>query len=80
MRIVSFFMIFPDRLFRGFDHRVHAVPFVFGIVQMKLLGAVRAFKGELGWRSGRNFGAFKGDHDKAKYHIRFLFAIVISVL
>ena len=59
-------MVFAEGFVGGFEHEVDAVPFVFGVVQMELFGAERAFDGDLvGWE-GLGVGAGKGDHDKGK--------------
>ena len=61
---VAGFMVFAEGFLRGLEHEVDAVPFVFGVVQMELFGAERAFQGDLvGWE-GLGVGA--GDHDKGK--------------
>ncbi len=40
----------PDRFFGRFDHGIDPVPFIFGVVKVEFLGAVRAVHGDLGWR------------------------------
>ena len=59
-------MVFAQGFLRGLEHYVDAVPFVFGVVQMELFGAERAFQGDLvGWE-GLGVGSGKCDHDEGK--------------
>ena len=60
------FVVFAEGFVCGLEHGVDAVPFVFGVVQMELFGAERAFDGDLvGWK-GLGVGSGKGDHDGGK--------------
>ena len=44
------FVVFAEGFGGGFEHGVDAVPLVFGVVEMELFGAQRAFDGDLvGW-------------------------------
>jgi hypothetical protein len=58
-------MIFPQRLPRALYHRVHAVPLIFRVVQMKLLRTQRALQRNLIWRQ-LHMRSCKGDHGKHK--------------
>jgi hypothetical protein len=40
---VTGFVVFAEGFVGGFEHGGDAVPFVFGVVQVELLGAARAF-------------------------------------
>ena len=60
---VAGFVVFAKGLGCVFEHEVDAVPFVFGVVQMELFGAERAFQGDLVGRKGLGVGSGKGDHD-----------------
>ena len=63
---VAGFVVFAEGIVGGFEHEVDAVPFVFGVVQMELFGAERAFQGDLvGWE-GLGVGSGKCDHDEGK--------------
>lgn len=60
------FVVFAQGFLCGLDECVDAVPFVFGVVQVELLGAERAFQGDLvGWE-GLGVGSGEGDHGKGK--------------
>jgi hypothetical protein len=68
---VAEFVVFAQGFLCGLDHGVNAVPFVFGVVQVELLGAERAFQCDLVWWEGLGVGSGKGDHDKAKLAYSF---------
>jgi len=63
---MSLAMIFADRFLGRFDHGIHAVPFVVGVVQVKLLRAIGALHGDLGGRRRLYGSSGKGDHDETK--------------
>jgi hypothetical protein len=51
------FVVFAEGFLGGLDEGVNAVPFVFGVVEVELFGAERAFEGDLvGWE-GLGVGA-----------------------
>ena len=58
-------MIFAEGFVGGLEHHVDAMPFVFGVVNVELFGAERAFDGDL-VRWWQNIGASEGDHSRAK--------------
>lgn len=60
------FVVFAQGFLGGLDHGVDAVPFVFGVVQMELLGTERAFQRDLVWREGLEIRSGKGDHGEGK--------------
>jgi hypothetical protein len=63
---VAGFVVFAEGFIGGFEHEIDAVPFVFGVVEMELFGAERAFQGDLvGWE-GLGVGSGKCDHDEGK--------------
>jgi hypothetical protein len=63
---VAGFVVFAEGFIGGFEHEVDAVPFVFGVVQMELFGAERAFQCDLVGRKGLGVGSGKCDHDEGK--------------
>jgi hypothetical protein len=58
---MSLLVVFADRFSGRFYHRVYAVPFIVGIVQVELLGTEGACEGDLAWRIWRNVGSFESD-------------------
>ena len=62
-------MVFTESFFGGPDKGVDAVPFVFGVVEVELFGAERAFEGDLVGREWLGVGASKGDHGKRESSI-----------
>jgi hypothetical protein len=62
---VAGFVVFAEGFLCGLEHEVDAVPFVFGVVQVELLGTQRAFQRDLvGWRL--DIRSSKSDHGRAK--------------
>jgi hypothetical protein len=51
------FVVFAEGFLGGLDEGVNAVPFVFGVVEVELFGAERAFEGDLVGREGLGVGA-----------------------
>lgn len=64
--LMARFVIFAERLFRSANHRVHAVPFILGVVQVKTLGARRTLQRDLVWRRWLDTRSGKSDHNKAR--------------
>jgi hypothetical protein len=63
---VAGLVVFAQGFLRGLEHYVDAVPFVFGVVQTELLGAERAFQGDLVCREWLGVCASKSDHGEGK--------------
>jgi hypothetical protein len=59
------FVVFAEGFLGGLEHGVDAVPLVFGVVEVELFGAERAFEGDLVWER-LGVGASQSDHGGRK--------------
>jgi hypothetical protein len=63
-------VVFAEGFLGGVDQCVDAVPFVFGVVQVELFGAERAFEGDLvGWE-GLGVGSSRSDHGQESQRLK----------
>jgi hypothetical protein len=62
---VAAFVVFADGFGGHGDPAMDAVPFIVGIVETVLLGAIGARDGDLLWRGGENVCTGEDDHSEA---------------